>query len=71
MKLYYVTAWTGEWSHRRLMFPELSSAKHYAEQELESDDVRDVWLTVYDTSRTDSWGSVKMEYNGPIEGWEE
>lgn len=72
MKLYYVTAWTGEWAHRRLMFKNKEVAKRYAKMEMEEgDDVRDVWITVYDTSRTGSWGAVEMEYNGPIEDWEE
>ena len=71
MKLYYVTAWTGEWAHRRLMFTDKEAAKEYAEFEMGERDVRDVWMTVYDTSRTGSWGSVVMEYNGPMKYWDD
>lgn len=68
MKLYYVTAYTGQWAHRRLMFANKQAAWNYAKKEQESDDVREVWMTVYDTSRpAEVEGSIHMEVNCPID----
>lgn len=67
MKIYYITAYTGQWAHRRLAFKDYDAAMDYARTERENEDVVEVWMTVFDTERTGSYGSLEIESNEPIE----
>ena len=64
--MYEVLAYTGQWAHRRLYFNNLSAAKRYAESELESEDVVDVWITTIDITRTTSFGACVIIENKSI-----
>lgn len=66
MKIYYITAYTGQWANRRLAFPDYESAMNYARMEHEESDVTEVWMTVFNTRRTGAWGSLDIEVNEPI-----
>lgn len=71
MKVYQITAYTGQWAHRRLFFNDLDVAMKYAKNEVECDDVREVWLTIIDTDRTGSYGALELDYNGLIEDYKD
>ena len=63
---YEVTAYVGRWAHRRLYFGDERAARKYAEQEFESDDVIEVWLTTVSTERTGAYGALEIISNTPI-----
>lgn len=63
---YEVIAYTGRWAHRRLYFNDYPAAYKYAENELENDDVLEVWITTISAERTGSFGALEIISNMPI-----
>lgn len=67
MKIYYISAYVGDWANRRLAFKDYESAMDYARAEWENEDVVEVWMTIFDTERTGVRGSLDIVENYPIE----